>query len=77
MCFCGEKGWVMLVGTGGPNRKIPCPECGGTGKVRLPFRHPFRCGKCKGAGRVNAECSGGTSDATPGSHSEQIKNTNV
>ena len=26
-CFCGGHGWVMLVGTGAPNRKIACPDC--------------------------------------------------
>lgn len=26
-CFCGGKGWVMLVGMGAANRKIACPDC--------------------------------------------------
>jgi len=26
-CFCGGKGWVMLVGMGTANRRIPCPDC--------------------------------------------------
>jgi hypothetical protein len=26
-CFCGGHGWVLLVGTNAPNRKVLCPDC--------------------------------------------------
>jgi hypothetical protein len=45
-CFCGGKGWVMLVGMGAANRRIPCPDCNSAG---WPI-----CDKCGERIRYNA-----------------------
>lgn len=35
-CFCGGHGWVMLVGAGAPNRKVPCPDCAANSELNKP-----------------------------------------